>query len=221
MSARRQQRGLTLPELLIALIIFAFISSVGVYALRLTIDGREQLVEADETLREWQLARLIMRQDLTQIVDRPVRDEFGARQRAAFIGGVGFSSRTPVAGETPLVGFTRGGWANVNAATPRSTLQYVEYVLKDGALIRRTRTYLDDARGQPVSERILFEDVENVEVTFFLRESGRGVEWSENWPAPGIAGAPPKALQLRFFSERFGEMEQLFWVGDFGWTEAP
>ena len=45
--ARHDQRGVTLPELLVALFVFALISSVGVYALRLAVEGREQLTEND------------------------------------------------------------------------------------------------------------------------------------------------------------------------------
>ena len=215
-ARRRRQQGVTLPELLVALAVFAFIASVGVYALRLAVDGRDQLLRADEDLREWQLARIIIRQDLAQLTPRTVRDEFGAAAAGPFIAGLGFSGRTPVAGETPLAAFVRGGWLNFDAETPRSTLQYVEYVLKDGDILRRTRPYLDDARNQPEAARVLFEDVENVELFLLLGESSRGLEWTPDWPGPGGASAGPRALRLTFSSERFGDVEQLFWVGELG-----
>jgi general secretion pathway protein J len=218
---RAYQRGVTLPELLVALLIFAMISSVGVYALRLGVDGREQLLETDERLREWQLARLTIRQDLAQVVSRAVRDEFGAPQPGPFLGGIGFSGRTPIAEETPLVAFVRGGWNNIDATTPRSTLQYVEYVLKEDDIVRRTRTYLDDARDQPERDRILFEDVEDVELEFLLGETSRGLEWGENWPAPGARSAPPRAIRLMFTSEHYGEIEQLFWLGEITGSLEP
>ena len=213
-ARRRQQRGVTLPELLVALFVFALISSVGVYALRLTVDGREQLTSVDQNLREWQLARIIIRQDLMQAVDRTVRDEFGEYQPGPMIGGLGFSGRTPEAGETPLVAFVRGGWANYDAETPRSSLQYVEYVLKDDDIVRRSRAYLDDARDLPERDRALFQGVENVVFEFLLGETTRGLEWSENWPAG--ASAMPQAVRLQFDTEKYGEMEQLFWIGAVG-----
>ena len=210
---RSQQSGLTLPELLVALFVFALISSIGVYVLRLAVDGREQLTENDASLREWQLARIVIRQDLMQLVDRTVRDEFGALQAGPVIGGVGFSGRISEAGETPLVGFVRGGWANYDPSTPRSTLQYVEYLVKDGDIVRRTRSFLDDVREQPKRDRILFNDVEDVTFEFLLNESNRGLEWTEDWPAG--AGGAPAAARLRFRSASFGDMEQLFWIGSF------
>ena len=212
MTARRnRQIGLTLPELLVALFVFALISSVGVYVLRLAVDGREQLTSVDKNLREWQLARIIIRQDLMQAVDRTVRDEFGEYQPGPMLGGLGFSGRTPEAGERPLVAFVRGGWANYDAETPRSTLQYVEYVVKDENIVRRSRAYLDDARDLPQRDRALFHDVENVAFEFLLGETTRGLEWSENWPAG--AASMPQAVRLRFDTEKYGEMEQLFWIG--------
>ena len=211
---RHDQRGVTLPELLVALFVFALISSVGVYALRLAVEGREQLTENDTSLREWQLARIIIRQDLMQIANRTARNEFGELQAGPFIGGLGFSNRTPVAGETPLVAFVRAGWANYDAQTPRSTLQYVEYVLKDRDIVRRTRPYIDDARDQPNRDRPLFQNVEDVSIDFLLGETSRGLDWTENWPAGGSVA--PSAVRLRFRNSEFGEIEQLFWIGETG-----
>lgn len=210
-ASRAKQSGVTLPELLVALFVFALISSVGVYVLRLAVDGREQLTETDDALREWQLARIIIRQDLMQIVDRPVRNEFGETQGGVVIGGIGFSGRTPESGETPLVGFTRAGWANYDPQTPRSTLQYVEYIQKDDRIVRRTRVFLDDARDQPKRDRTLFKGVSDVSFEFLLNEGARGLEWTENWPAGGTRA--PRAVRLRFQTDKFGEIEQLFWVG--------
>ena len=214
MSTRRNQHGVTLPEMLIALLVFAMISSVGVYALRLTIDGHAQLTKTDQRLREWQLSRLIIRQDLAQIRLRTVRDEFGSAQRGPFIGGFGFSGRTPVSDEKPLVGFVRAGWSNYDNALPRSTLQKVEYLLVGDDIVRRTQPYLDDARNQRTIDRVLFKDVENVSLTFLHGETSRGLSWVEDWPVSGAGSASPQALRLLFSSARYGEIEQLFWVGD-------
>lgn len=207
------QRGVTLPELLVALLVFAMISSAGVYALRLAVDGREQLESSDTKLREWQLARLTIRQDLAQIARRVVRDEFGDAQAGAFMGGIGFAGRAPVQGETLLAGFVRRGWTNPESAVPRSTLQYVEYLLKGDDIVRRTRPYLDDARDQPHTDRILFADIRNAELSFLAGETADGLQWSEVWPAPGARGFAPQAMRLVFETERLGEVEQLFWIG--------
>ncbi len=209
---RSRQRGVTLPELLVALFVFALISSVGVYALRLAVEGREQLTRIDANLRQWQLARITVRQDLMQIANRTARDEFGELQAGPVIGGLGFAGRAPVTGEAPLIGFVRAGWANYDTQNPRSTLQYVEYVLKDDDIVRRTRPYIDAARAQPVRDRMLFHDVSEVSLEFLLGETSRGLDWTENWPSGGTAA--PQAVKLQFRSKAYGDIEQLFWIGD-------
>lgn len=216
LQRKRRQAGLTLVELLIALFIFALLSSAGVVALRLAVDSREQLGETDDRVEQWQYARLIIKQDLLQATPRLVRDEFGERQRSVMIGGFGFSERAPIAGETPLVGFVRGGWANPQANDPRSNLQYIEYIALDDQLIRRVRPFLDDARDQPEHDETLLSDVSNIEIGFLIGETSRGLEWTPDWPLPDSTSANrlPLALQIKLVDRRFGEVDQLFWIGD-------
>ncbi len=205
------QRGLTLPELLIALLIFAMISGASVYALRLTVEGREQLEAADKDIRDMQIARLILKQDLAQLAPRIVRDEFGYPYPAAFLGGEGLSFRKPAEGERLLMAFVRRGWTNPDDKAPRSTLQAVEYLAVDDKLVRRVRPYLDDARGQPRSDRILMAGVTGVRIGFFVDEVNGRLNWADLWPAPG-RGEAPDAVRLTMTTKRFGELEQIFWV---------
>lgn len=208
---RKEQQGLTLPELLIALLIFAMISGASVYALRLTVEGRSQLEESDKAIRDMQIARLILKQDLAQVAPRVIRDEFGFAYPAAFLGGDGLSFRKPVDGEQALMAFVRRGWANPGDKAPRSTLQAVEYLVIGDRLVRRVRPYLDDARGQPRSDRTLIAGVTSVSVGFYAGEVSGRLNWADLWPAPGGEG-PPDAVRLLLTTERFGELEQLFWI---------
>ena len=54
-TGKSRQFGLTLPELLVSLLIFSMISGAGVVALRLAIEGREQIQIADERVRNGRL----------------------------------------------------------------------------------------------------------------------------------------------------------------------
>lgn len=210
---RRAQAGFTLVELLVALFIFALIAGAGVVALRLGVEARAQLDVADRRLREIEIAHLIVKEDLAQTVARPVRDSFGERAGPPFLGGVEARIRPPVEGETLLLAFTRGGWTNPEWAAPRSSLQYVEYVFKDKALIRRVRPYLDAARGQPAFERVLVAGVTEVEIAFLVGEAGGALQWTEGWPPPGGPGGAPRAVSLSFSTGRFANLRQLFWIG--------
>jgi len=213
---RRHQRGVTLPELLISLLIFAMISGVAVYALRLTVEGRDQLGLADTAIREMQVARLVIREDLLQAVARVTRDEFGNTSPGAFLGGKGLAFRPPKDGETMLMAFVRAGWENPDNIAPRSTLQAVEYVLVGDALVRRTRPYLDDARGQPRSDRTLISSVETASVGFFAGESSAGIQWAEIWPSPQLRSPIPAGVKITLKTKRLGEFDQLFYLGEVG-----
>ena len=208
------QKGFTLPELLIALLVFSLISAAGVYSLQLGVQARTQLNDADNRIRAVELMRAILKEDLSLISQRRVRDEFGTPAPAAFIGGRGFDYRPPVNGETPLLGFVRNNWDNPDGAAPRPSLQYVEYLVVEDKLIRRARPYLDHARNQPVIERIVLEGVRNVSIDFFELESSSGLQWSLLWPVPTSQGFAPKAVRLQYSSDRMGDIEQLFWVGE-------
>ena len=211
---RNRQRGVTLPELLISLLIFAMISGVAVYALRLTVEGRDQLGLADAAIRDMQITRLVIKEDLLQAVPRVTRDEFGVASPGAFLGGAGFAFRVPKEGETALMSFVRAGWANPGGVAPRPTLQAVEYLLIGDRLVRRTRPYLDDARGQPRTDRTLMAGLEGAEVAFFLAEGTTGLQWTDLWPAPGATAPIPAAVRLTLTTPALGRFEQLFYLGE-------
>lgn len=210
---RQRQRGVTLPELLISLLIFAMISGVAVYSLRLTVEGRDQLGLADAAIRDLQIARLVIKEDLMQVVPRVTRDEFGNANPGVFLGGKGLAFRVPKDGEITLMSFVRAGWENPDASAPRSTLQAVDYVLVGDKLVRRTRPYLDDARGQPRTDRTLIADVSAAEIGFFSGETSTGLQWSDLWPLP-TQSPIPAGVQLTLTTRRLGQFEQLFYVGE-------
>jgi len=210
---KRAEQGLTLVELLVALLVFSFVASASVYALRLSVDARDQLSAADRRIAEIQIARILLKEDLAQIVNRRVRDEFGDPTSAAFRGGTEMRLRNPVPGETLLMGFVRVGWANPGADAPRSSLQYVEYLEKDGALVRRIRPFLDDARGQPHFDRVLISDAKGIEARFLAGELRGELEWAASWPLPGGDSGPPRAVSISFSTKRFGDLREDVWIG--------
>jgi general secretion pathway protein J len=216
---RTREQGFTLPELLVALLIFSLIASAGVYALRLGVEARDQFAAADARLSELEIARALIRDDMAQLVQRSVRDEFGAPSGPAFEGGSTLRRRSAVDGERLLVAFVRGGWANPENQAPRSGLQYVEYIDKNGSLLRRARPYLDDARGQPEFERVLFTETVDAGITFLAGESRGELDWAAGWPVAGGADFP-RAITVSFTTSRYGPLVQRFWIGDIDGSSA-
>ncbi len=211
----RSQKGMTLPEVLIAILVFAAIASTSVYALRLGVDSRDQLAVADEQLKAFQIARTLIKEDMAQVVPRNVRDEFGENHAAPFQGNlVSFGARA-ADDEKTLLSFVRSGWRNPNAEAPRSTLQFVNYVFKNGALIRRARIYLDDASRSDEIERVLFEGLGNASAAFLIGETQGELDWADIWPVSS-EDAPPKAVSLTLEWPTGEPLVQLFWIGEMG-----
>jgi general secretion pathway protein J len=206
---------MTLPEVMIALLVFAAIASTSVYALRLGVDSRDQLGRVDDSLKSFQIARTLIKEDLAQATDRIVRDEFGAPLPAAFRGNLVSFGGSAADDERLLAAFVRAGWRNHEARAPRSALQYVEYVFKNGALIRRARVYLDDTANADVMERTLFEGLDDARMAFLTGELRGELQWADIWPVPGRPAAP-RAVSLTLEREGEEPLEQLFWIGEVG-----
>ncbi len=219
MTFARRQKGMTLPEVLIALMVFAAIATASVYALRLGVDSRDQLARVDEELKSFQIARTLIKEDMAQVAPRRVRNEFGDMEETVFRGNLESFGARREDDERLLAAFVRGGAINPDAVAPRSTLQFVEYVYRNGALIRRSRAYLDEAENSDAVERILFDGLVDARAEFLLRENRGDLEWADIWPVGG-AGQPPKAVSITLERENAGPLRQLFWIGAVGGAGA-
>ena len=208
------QRGITLPEVLVALLLLSMISASSVFALRLGVGANDQLKETDAAVRQIQLARAIIKEDMAQIRLRPVRDQFGNSTRASVISG-NSTARGFVRDERNiLISFVRDGWTNIGADAPRSALQYVEYVVEEQTLRRRARIYLDDAQDSQWLERTLFENVDDAQINFLTGIVRGDLQWAPEWPLAADANDAPRAvsLSLRYQGDDTA-FEQFFWIG--------
>ena len=211
MSRRRSSVGFTLVEVLIALAITAFVSTIAYTSISTVIIGMESTRENSRRSYEVNRAWMIISRDMRQFSNRPVRDEFG-EQEPALSGG-------PAA--RFLLSLTRGGWHNPNGH-PRSNLERVNYRLEDNALWRDSYPVLDRSGDtEPAGVRLL-EDVEDLRLLFLGSidlAGGTGVnldtrQWPDNWVAdtsqPNVTLAPPVALQITLQLADWGEMKRFY-----------
>ncbi|MGF1605435.1 MAG: type II secretion system minor pseudopilin GspJ [Rhodothalassiaceae bacterium] len=190
-------RGFTLVEMLVALTVFAILAAAGVGVLQGAVSAQDRIEAADDRLRRLQIAHALIRSDLAQISLRRRRIEDGRLSPYAMEAGRSFG---------PLLRLVRNGWDNPGLLEPRGTLQAVEYVLRDGQLIRRAWARVDAAPGTPVRERVLLDGVRDVQISFLVND-----RWVD-FVTVITAGRPrlPELVRLRLELEGYGEMEQLF-----------
>ena len=203
--------GFTLVEVLIALAITAFVSTIAYTSISTVIIGMESTRENARRSYEVNRAWMIISRDLRQFADRPVRDEFG-EQEPALSGGP--AARFPLS-------LTRGGWHNPNGHL-RSNLQRVNYRLEDNALWRDSYPVLDRSGDTEPATVMLLDEVEDLRLLFLGSvdlAGGTGVnldtrQWPDNWvldtSQPELTLAPPAALQIALQLADWGEMTRFY-----------
>ena len=195
-----KRHGFTLVELLVALFITTIIFAMGYSALSQALINRKQVDEQAARLSNVQQALRIMEQDFELLQPRPVRDLSGSgyqyplvlnRSQPAGAGAPGRGAAAASATQQGLayISFTRGGWANP-AGLPRSELQRVSYLLRDGKLIRQHLPELDTTGAVLVEERELLDQVEALDFSFM----DDALIWQATWPTPIGANSPPHDL---------------------------
>ena len=199
----RQQAGLTLLELLIASAIFLVISVAaysGWYQVQLVKSRTdEQSLRLDALQRTF----YFLMEDLGQLANRPVRDEFGSEIEALQLNEVGDN----------LIEFTRSGWLNpaFEILPPRSSLQRVAYRLIDERLLRVNWYHLDRNDEKIAKQRFLIGGV--TELSFKFMDDGG--EWQTSWPPLSNidqAFIMPRAIEVHLELNDFGVIKRVLMV---------
>jgi len=181
-------RGYTLLELLIAIVVTALIAAGGYAGLsaisRASAAHRQQVQELEQV--QWLVARLD--RDLFHAINRPVRVD--SLERAALVG------------NSTALSFTHGGLANP-LGQARSELQRVDWVLQGQDLYRYTRLQLDGP-ATPGAAELLLQDVSALSIQFL----GTGNQWHADWPLAAEDGLP-RAVRYQLQIDGFGVLERL------------
>ncbi len=198
-------------EVMIAVGITALIG-IGVWQMiNGVIRARDRVDDVADDFETLQRAMLVIERDITQVVNRPVRDIYGDARYA-------MTSRE----EGVAVALTRQGWRNP-IGSRRSDLQRVNYEFTGDELHRRYWGMLDVAQDAEGRDQLLVSDVVDFQVRF-MDENGN---WEEDWPpadaAQEASGSPasltaiafPRGIEITLDHERFGEITRLFALPDF------
>lgn len=198
MTTPDQQRGFTLVELLVALVVLALLSVAGYRSLDAVLQTRERV--AGET-RKWQhltffFARL--EQDIAQAVRRGVRDSTGLT-RPEWIG------HSVVVGEDDAeLTFTRAGIVDQGAAM--TAPQRIAYRLEQGNIVLLRWQALDQPeRARPVRYPLL-EGVREFKCRY-LDASGN---WLTQWPSADRTEGLPQAVEVSLAMSSGDKLTRIF-----------
>lgn len=171
------ERGFTLIEMLVALMIFVLIAGAGIALLRGAADGQAQSGTAlDRQAGLWR-ARAIIAQDMAGVLPRLNRTPDGLLAPAFF--------GRPAQEAAPVAQFIRAassGMADEDEGTSPDIIK-LEYRLRGGRLERIVWSHIDG--GAPGEPLVLIDRIERLELAW-RDEAG---EWLPEW-----RGVPPDAL---------------------------
>ena len=155
------QRGFTLVELMVALLVFGMIAAAGALLLATSVDSQSRVTARLDSSAQLRRAHALLSADMAQAVARPTRGG-AAGQRPAFAGG----------GSGPIAALVRAGWDNPGG-DPRANLQRVEYRIEGGRLIRLTGGALDG--GEAGNPLVLAEGVTAATARYRAKDGWRDV----------------------------------------------
>ncbi len=178
-----KQRGFTLVEMLVALMIFALMSVLAYRGLAAVMQTREHLTEDNRRWRDIALTLAQLEQDMDLVVDRPVRGN-GNLLLPALVGNL-----QTVNADDAQLSFSRMGMAWQTGVL--ADVQRHGYRLNNGTLEQLVWPVLDRA---PLSEPVVNVLLERVN-RFELRYLDNSGNWQPRWPLPGMK-ALPAALEM-------------------------
>lgn len=210
-----KSKGFTLIEVMVAIAVFAVIAA-GVYRVLATmVDSQDRVAAHADALRDLQRSLWFMAMDMNQLVMRDVRKPDDKRSPAVMADSDDF-----------LLQFTRQGLRNP-LLMARSELERVAYSLgssqkkpskgkKRGKdLLRHTWGAVDHRDNAEENIQVLFEDVDDAKLEFMDQKG----DWKIDWPEKKMDDKVhtrilPVAIKLTIRTGRYGELEQVFQVGD-------
>ncbi|MDC0881074.1 type II secretion system minor pseudopilin GspJ [Hellea sp.] len=155
------QRGFTLVEVLVSLFIFSIISIGATTALSQSLKTKEQLDIAMDELSELNIARTIIRNDMSALTLRVSRDELGDIRPYSL-----FSDNSI------LLSFTRRGLENPSGLEKRGDLERVNYVFEEGFLIRISYEHENPSQVPGTYSLILLSDIKDIKI--------KGIKYENN-----------------------------------------
>ena len=196
-----RQRGFSLLEVLLAVVLFALASALAYGGLRSIVSAQSQEMEFKSRLGQLQFAIGLIERDVASAARRGVRDNHGA-PLPAFDGG------------GQRLELTRFGLANA-LMLPRAELERVAYLKRDDRLLRLRWPTLDRAPGAQAIEDELLDGVDRMDLVFLDTQGREHRQWP---PQRGVAEVLPRAVRLTLDVRGFGEIRRVL---ELPWEPNP
>lgn len=205
-------RGFTLIEMLLAVIIFAFVGVASVAMLDTVAKSDEASQQSIARMEKLQRALMFFERDIWQISPRQVRINGEAPSKSTLAGAANF-----IESDDDGLSFSHAGWTNPGMVLPRSEVQLVGYRLKEQKIERLFYLYPDAVTGTEPNVQVLLEGIDELKFRYLANasaEQSSELQWLEAWDN----ATWPRAIKLTLRSDEFGTIERIFMLPDNGAT---
>ena len=160
---KNNKKGFTLIEVLVSIVILSIIAIVSTNFLQSSISAREEGAKKLQNIKELNIASSILRRDMRQILNVPLRDYFVNNLKGNFIADAISNS----------IVFT----TLVNSSFSTSRVRRVEYLYQDKKFIRRQYFADNPYSYEEYFETTLLDEVTDIEFSYMTNR-----KWYSVWP---------------------------------------
>lgn len=198
--SHNKKHGFTLIEILIALFIFAIMATIASVALRRIFLSKQILEQHIQKIDQLQLAVAMIRLDLSQMIDRPVRSQQGQILQA-------------ITGTDTTITFTRTGNINPLGYFNMSNLQRISYSGNNG-LLRSSWDVLDLAPNSKTVSRTLLPAIKGWKIKYYDTDLQIHSQWPVNKESASTSDDSkknplPTAVEIEFSDATLGKVDIL------------
>ena len=180
----KSNQGFTLIEVLISIVIVTIITIVSTNILQSSLSSRDATFKVLNQVQQFNLASTMMRRDLRQAINVPMRDFYGNNFNATLLSPQGSNQlmfTTLIHDEDLSV----------------SNVRRIEYLYDENKFFRR-QYYVDNPYlNEDYFQTDLFEEIDDFRVSF-----SNGNKWVNHWPIDPIPERTiPTLVRIQFAKE--------------------
>ena len=174
-------RGFTLIEVLVSLVILSMITIISSNILQSSLETEQISSERLQSARALNFSSIILRRDIRQIINVPLRDYYGDPINGTFLGSnddkrISFNSKIK------------------SISNEISSIKRIEYVLDDNKLIRKQFFSSNPYDSSENIDTNFIDDISELDIKFMYERS-----WYDKWPvSPVTERQIPTLIKLEF-----------------------
>ena len=180
----KSNQGFTLIEVLISIVIMTIITIVSTNILQSSLSSRDATFKVLNQVQQFNLVSTMMRRDLRQAINVPMRDFYGNNFNATFLSPQGSN-------QLMFTTFIQDEDLSV------SNVRRIEYLYDENKFFRR-QYYVDNPYlNEDYFQTDLFEEIDDFRVSF-----SNGNKWVNHWPIDPITERTiPTLVRIQFAKE--------------------